>query len=132
MQRKIHSLLISYFLPSFAKKLRRSKKRCEFKNVYNSLNPDDPLTKCHLLAVKERRDLYLFKYAFCNLKPLQSTTSGQRSWPLLVVPRVRTTLALNNITYRATKLWNTVPRSWDFNITYLKFFKLCRDFLSHE
>lgn len=129
IQKKINSLLVNFFFTSYSKNLRKQKKSAKFQDIITSIDYNQLLSRANLLSICERRDLYLLKYAFLNLSNLKSSTSQQRTWPLLVIPRCRTSLALNNIITRAMKLWNSLPRYWIHNMSYNVFVQKCKDLL---
>lgn len=126
IQRKVNSFLIKFLFPSFVKKFRH-RRHSRFKVSKNEISINDLLLRLKLLTIRERRDLFLYKYAFKNLRSLKSVSSTRRTWPLLIVPTLK--FAQKSINYRAIQLWNKLPRNWDPNMSYNVYVQSCRELI---
>lgn len=124
IQHKVNSFLVKFMFPSLAKKFRH-KKHSRFKINKQAIKINELLCKCNLLTIRERRDLFLYKYAFKHLQDQISSSAIRRSWPLLTVTSCN--FAQKSINYRATKLWNKLPRDWDPNLSYNKYVQAVRE-----
>lgn len=125
LQSKIDNFIVNFHFPKFLSQTRfkcKSRKRV-------TLNVNDLRDKCNFLTVIERRDLNLLKYAFKYLQNIKSDSATRRSWPLLIVPSFRTKIAQCSNKFRAVKLWNSLPKTWDGNLQYFEFVRMCREFL---
>lgn len=124
VQHKVNSFLVKYLYPSLAKKFLH-KKHSRFKINKQNIKVNDLLSKFNLLTFSEHRDLFLYKHAFKFLQENKSTSATRRTWPLLSVKLCN--FAQNSVSYRATKLWNKLPRDWDLSMSYNKFVQSVRE-----
>jgi hypothetical protein len=127
IQSKIDTFIVNFMLPSVAKKMKFVK--CKFKNIKSKINAHDLRAQLNLLTLCERRDLFLYKYAYVNLHHLKSVSSVRRSWPLLKKPLFLKSFSQKCINYRATTLWNSLPREWDGKMMYQNFVQKCREII---
>jgi hypothetical protein len=127
IQSKVDSFLRNYFLPSIAKKIRKKKK--VFKVFKSRIDICELRRKCNMLTLIERRELFLYKYAFKNLSHLKSSSESRRTWPLLDLPVSRLKFTNGSINFRAIKLWNALPRNWDGNMSYNQYILMCRELI---
>jgi len=123
LQKKIDSLLLSYFLPSIAKKCRKSRSLVDPNIIYKLYE------KCNFLNVQERSIYVNLKLAYKLFSKDQSLLSvnsrHSRTFPLATVPYHLSQSFKRSFKYRHIHLWNQLPKEWPWiGLSYVNFKEL--------
>jgi hypothetical protein len=130
IQDKIDRLLLRFFYPSICKRF----KSFNYSAIVRMVDVTELRETCRILSVKNLRDISLLKFAFRFFHSNKDdvTSSNRRTWPLLPLTKHRTSLFQQSISYRAFRLWNSLPRNWTPDISYTNFIDDCRNYLVNK